>query len=105
MATRTLLSAYRSSDAFPHLGVAVRLNMRALRKIEALCGTQYTECVSIVMRGFVRFPSLDPLLDDTANVDIRVMLVDNQGAEVMNDYTLICRYQPLQRSFEVMSVS
>lgn len=105
MDNKTLLDAYRTSNIYPKLGVAVRLNVRALRRIEELCDTRYSECVSIVMRGFVRIHSADIFKEDTASVDVRVILVNIEGEEIINDYTLLCNYQPLQRSFEVMTIT
>lgn len=105
MVNTTLLGAYRALNIYPKLGVAVRLNVRALRRIEELCDTRYSECVSIVMRGFVRIHNADVLKEDTASVDVRVILVNIEGEEIINDYTLLCHYQPLLRSFEVMSIS
>ena len=100
----SLLDAYRTSNVYPKLGVGVRLNVRALRRIEELCDIRYSECVSIVMRGFVRIHNSDILKEDTTSVDVRVILLNIEGEEIINNYTLVCNYQPLQRSFEVMTI-
>ena len=104
--TALLLEQYRSSEEYPRLGVAVRLTAPIMRKMIHVCDTNYTHVLAIIVKGFVRIrKERVGGAEDEATVDVRVILLNASGAEVVCDYSLLCRYQPVTRVFDVVTIA
>lgn len=104
--TALLLEQYRASEEYPRLGVAVRLTAPIMRKMIHICDTNYTHVLAIIVKGFVRIrKERSGGADDEATLDVRVILLNAAGAEVVCDYSLLCRYQPVTRVFDVMAIA
>ncbi len=101
----TLLKAYRSASVMPRLGASMSLNVSALERLEELCDERYAQCDAIIIRGFIRTSSTDFPNEDMVTMDVRLVLRDTNNCEIMNDYSLLCRFPAHGRGFEVMTIA
>lgn len=100
----TLLKAYRSASMMPRLGVTMSLNVAVLERLEELCDDRYISCDAIIIRGFIRTKSDEFPNEDMVTMDVRLLLRDCDNGEIMNDYSVLCRFQSQGRGFEVMTI-
>lgn len=80
------------------------LNVSALERLEELCDDRYISCDAIIIRGFIRTQSDDFPNEDMVTMDVRLVLRDHNNSEIMNDYSVLCRFQSPGRGFEVMTI-